>query len=166
MDAAIGGFLRALAIAVPATLAAIIPGQPAAADQSAPDAARAAACSFGRALATYDYAHFDSYAQHILQGSTGLFRLVFSDNSEEIRNDLTSVHAVSRATDADCAIRTGDGNRAEVGVAIDSVITLDATKGRPRPNRVTVILTVDNVAGHWLTSSIDTPGADSSDRTR
>lgn len=162
MDAAIGGLVRTLVIAVPATVAALIPGQPAAADRGAPDAARTAACSFARTLTTYDYAHFDSYAQHVLDGSTGLFHLIFSDNSQEIRYDLTSVHAVSHATDADCAIRSGDGSQAKVGVAVDSLITQDATRGRPRANRVLVVLTVDNVAGRWLTSSIDTPGADGS----
>jgi Mce-associated membrane protein len=152
--------VRVLALAGPATAAALAPSQPAAADQSAPDAARAAACAFGQALATYDYSHFQTYAAQVLDGSTGLFRLIFADNTAEIRTDLTSVHARSHAVAATCEIRTGDANRAKVGVVVDSVIALDSTRGQPQPAKVSVVLTVDNVGGRWLASAIDTPGAD------
>jgi len=132
----------------------------AAADQQPPDAARQAGCAFGRALATYDYTDFDDYRTRVLDGSTGIFRVVFDDNSQSIRNQLAAVHVRSSAKDATCRVESGSPNRALIAVALTSVIAADATHGQPQAQHVAVALTVDNVNGRWLTSAIDTPSAD------
>lgn len=124
---------------------------------AAQESAREAACAYAPALANYDFTNLDPYFESVLDGATGDWKTQFAGNSTELRNVLVRGQVKSRVDDVQCAIESGNGDRADTIVVIGQSITSVGTEGKPQPSQITMVITVDNVDGRWMVSTLDSP---------
>ncbi|MFG1797289.1 hypothetical protein [Nocardia sp. NPDC049149] len=123
---------------------------------AAPEEARLAGCEFGQVAGTYDYARFEEHAGKMLQITTGSFRAEFENSRNAIKESLAAAHMKSDVDSVDCRIVSGDENQADVTLTMVQTMTSDATEGMPKTSKMSLLVTVENVAGRWLVNRAET----------
>ncbi|MFI5501204.1 hypothetical protein ACIA5E_19270 [Nocardia asteroides] len=124
---------------------------------SAQQQAREAACRYGPVLADYDSKKLDPYFAAVLDGATGDWKKQFDSTSTELREALTQGEVVSKVTDTQCAIRTGDQESAEAIVVIGQTISSLGTEHKPKPGQLSMVLRLHNDDGRWLVEKVNSP---------
>lgn len=122
---------------------------------AARDSAQEAACQYAPKLATYDAAHLDDYFKSVLDGATGDWHTQFDTTSKDLRDVLTQGQVVSKATDVQCAIRSGDRDSAEAVVVIGQTITSLGTQGKPAPGQLAMVMRLQRSGDRWLVNKVD-----------
>ncbi|MCX5045579.1 hypothetical protein OG921_20650 [Aldersonia sp. NBC_00410] len=120
-------------------------------------AARDAACAYAPTLANYDFDHLDAYFAAVLDGATGAWKTEFDKTSKDLRDVLSQGQVVSKAATTQCALRTGDTDRAEAIVVIGQSITSAGTEGKEEPGQLSMVLSLENHDSRWLVSKVDSP---------
>nr|WP_232542317.1 hypothetical protein [Nocardia bovistercoris] len=129
---------------------------------AAHEQARAAACAYAPVLAEYDAKNLDQYFAAVLAGATGDWKKQFDDTSKELKEVLSQGEVVSKATDVQCAIKSGDETSAEAIVVIGQTITSVGTQGKPAPGQLSMVLRMSKIDGKWLVGKVNSPLAPSS----
>ncbi|PKV98410.1 hypothetical protein [Nocardia fluminea] len=119
--------------------------------------AREAACRYAPALADYDSKNLDTYFKAVLDGATGDWKKQFESTSTELRDALTQGEVVSKVTDAQCALRSGDENSAEAIVVIGTTIASLGTEQKPKPSQLSMVFDLRNDDGRWLVEKVNSP---------
>ncbi|WP_405495837.1 hypothetical protein [Nocardia sp. NBC_00511] len=119
--------------------------------------ARDAACKYAPVLATYDAKNLDAYFTAVLDGATGDWRKQFDSTSKDLRDVLTQGQVVSKATDVQCALRSGDENSAEAIVVIGQTITSVGTQGKPAPGQLSMVMRMERSGHGWLVNKVNSP---------
>ncbi|MEV6061667.1 hypothetical protein ACIGO9_15465 [Nocardia asteroides] len=119
--------------------------------------AREAACRYGPVLADYDSKKLDPYFAAVLDGATGDWKKQFDSTSTELREALAQGEVVSKVTDTQCAIRTGDEESAEAIVVIGQTISSLGTEHKPKPGQLSMVLRLHNDDGRWLVEKVTSP---------
>lgn len=118
------------------------------------DAARDAACTFGRLLASVDYTDWPAHQTKILDASTGELHKQFQSDLSNLGSIIVEQQSRSHPTDAQCFVKTADSHRAEVAAIISQRITsLAMPEGHS--NQTSTVLTMEFVDGRWLASKAD-----------
>jgi Mce-associated membrane protein len=118
--------------------------------------ARQAACAYGRVIATYDYTHLDSYFAEELDGAADPWRSHVQSAKLELAQLLATAHVRSFPTGVSCAVLAVTGDRAQVAMAIGSIVISDQSAGQPRLSQLNTTFTLRNRDGRWLVSDIAT----------
>ncbi|GAA5075421.1 hypothetical protein [Nocardia iowensis] len=121
-----------------------------------PEEARLAGCDFGTVAGTYDYARFDEHAGQMLDITTGMLRAEFEEARSRIQANATASHTRSTVDSVDCRVVSGDRAGADVTVDVVRTTTSDATDGMPKTNKMSLLVTVENVDGRWLVNRAET----------
>ncbi|MFC4127964.1 hypothetical protein [Nocardia rhizosphaerae] len=119
--------------------------------------AREAACRYGPVLADYDSADLDTYFAAVLDGAAGDWKTQFESTSTELRDALTQGEVVSKSTDTQCALRTGDETTAEAIVVIGTTISSLGTEHKAKPGQLSMVLGLQRVDGRWLVDTVNSP---------
>ncbi|MGW6424803.1 hypothetical protein ACWF82_19175 [Nocardia sp. NPDC055053] len=119
--------------------------------------AREAACHYGPILADYDSKRLDTYFKAVLDGATGDWKKQFESTSTELRDALTQGEVVSKTTDSQCALRTGDETSAEAIVVIGTTISSLGTEHKAKPGQLSMVLSLRNDDGRWLVEKVNSP---------
>ncbi|UGT55404.1 hypothetical protein [Nocardia asteroides] len=119
--------------------------------------AREAACRYGPVLADYDSKSLDTYFGAVLDGATGDWKKQFESTSAELRDALTQGEVVSKSTDTQCALRTGDETAAEAIVVIGTTISSLGTEHKAKPGQLSMVLSLRNDDGRWLVEKVNSP---------
>ncbi|MEV6657544.1 hypothetical protein [Nocardia fluminea] len=119
--------------------------------------AREAACHYAPALADYDSKSLDTYFKAVLDGATGDWKKQFESTSTELRDALTQGEVVSKVTDTQCALRSGDENSAEAIVVIGTTIASLGTEHKPKPSQLSMVFNLRNDDGRWLVEKVNSP---------
>ncbi|MFD6269270.1 hypothetical protein [Nocardia asteroides] len=119
--------------------------------------AREAACRYAPVLADYDSKNLDTYFAAVLDGATGDWKKQFDSTSTELREVLSQGEVVSKVTDTQCAIRTGDEESAEAIVVIGQTISSLGTEHKPKPGQLSMVLRLHNDDGRWLVEKVNSP---------
>jgi hypothetical protein len=118
--------------------------------------ARQAACAYGHILATYDYTHLQNYFAQEIDGATGEWKSQLVGNSVDLAALLTANRVRSIATSVSCTLVALTGDHAQVAMTIGSLVSSNASQGRPQPDQATPTFILTNVGGRWLVSDIAT----------
>ncbi len=124
---------------------------------AAQSAARDAACAYAPALVNYEFNNLDPYFANVLDGATGEWKSQFEAKREDLRTVLMQGQVTSKITSTHCAIETGDSDHADAIVVVGQTVTNVGTEGKPQPGQITMVITFDNVDGHWMASKINAP---------
>jgi Mce-associated membrane protein len=124
---------------------------------SAQQQAREAACHYGPVLADYDSKSLDTYFRAVLDGATGDWKKQFESTSAELRDALTQGEVVSKSTDTQCALRSGDETAAEAIVVIGTTISSLGTEHKAKPGQLSMMLSLRNDDGRWLVEKVNSP---------
>ncbi|GAD85245.1 hypothetical protein FEK33_12650 [Nocardia asteroides NBRC 15531] len=155
------GLRGAVAILLGASLAASVflffEGQESKDLLTAQQQAREAACRYAPVLADYDSKNLDTYFAAVLDGATGDWKKQFDSTSTELREVLSQGEVVSKVTDTQCAIRTGDEESAEAIVVIGQTISSLGTEHKPKPGQLSMVLRLHNDDGRWLVEKVNSP---------
>ncbi|MQY25426.1 hypothetical protein [Nocardia aurantia] len=119
-----------------------------------PDAARTAACDFGREVTNYDYTGIESYFQRVLDRTTGGFHDNFRDALPTLRTKLVGLHAHSDGTVVECAPAAPDGDRQSARLVVNQTVITDETGREPRSGVWAFALTLNRVGDDWLVSDL------------
>ncbi|APE34997.1 hypothetical protein BOX37_14730 [Nocardia mangyaensis] len=119
--------------------------------------AREAACHYGPVLADYDSKSLDPYFAAVLDGATGDWKKQFESTSTELRDALTQGEVVSKSTDTQCALRSGDEASAEAIVVIGTTISSLGTEHQAKPSQLSMVLSLRNDDGRWLVEKVNSP---------
>ncbi|MBF6169917.1 hypothetical protein [Nocardia blacklockiae] len=119
--------------------------------------ARQAACAYAPVVATYDAKHLDQYVRNVLAGATGDWKKQFESSSKDLSDVLAKGEVVSKSTDVQCALRTGDRTSAEAIVVIGQTITSTGTQGKPEPGQLSMVMRLEKDGDRWLVNKINTP---------
>ncbi|MFD6397210.1 hypothetical protein [Nocardia sp. NPDC060249] len=119
--------------------------------------AREAACRYAPALADYDSKNLDTYFKAVLAGATGDWKKQFDSTSTELRDALTQGEVISKVTDTQCALRSGDENSAEAIVVIGTTISSLGTEHKPKPGQLSMVFNLHNDNGRWLVEKVNSP---------
>ncbi|MFC9473341.1 hypothetical protein ACWF99_04980 [Nocardia sp. NPDC055002] len=119
--------------------------------------AREAACHYAPALAEYDSKSLDTYFKAVLAGATGDWKKQFESTSTELRDALTQGEVISKVTDTQCALRSGDENSAEAIVVIGTTISSLGTEHKPKPSQLSMVFNLHNDDGRWLVEKVNSP---------
>ncbi|WP_378739554.1 hypothetical protein [Nocardia brasiliensis] len=147
--------LAAVLVISAATCIAGIAAAPTAA-AAPPEEARLAGCDFGTVAGTYDYARFDEHAGQMLDITTGMLRAEFEEARPRIQANAAASHTRSAVDSVDCRVVSGDAVGADVTVDVVRTTTSDATDGMPKTNKMSLLVTVENVDGRWLVNRAET----------
>ncbi|MFI9510508.1 hypothetical protein [Nocardia sp. NPDC052566] len=121
------------------------------------ESARQAACAYAPVLANYDAKSLDPFVAAVLDGATGDWKKQFDDTSKQLREALSQAQVVSRVSDVQCAIKSGDETSAEAIVVIGQTITSLGTNGKPAPGQLSMVMRMVNVDGKWLVNKMNSP---------
>ncbi|MEV0431926.1 hypothetical protein [Nocardia sp. NPDC050413] len=124
---------------------------------AAQQGAREAACRYAPVLADYDSKSLDGYFQAVLDGATGDWKKQFEATSTELREALTQGQVTSKATDTQCALRTGDEDSAEAIVVIGTTISSLGTEHKAKPGQLSMVMSLHNDGGRWLVEKVNSP---------
>ncbi|WP_278261991.1 hypothetical protein [Nocardia sp. AG03] len=119
--------------------------------------AREAACRYAPVLADYDSKNLDTYFAAVLDGATGDWKKQFEATSTELRDALTQGEVVSRTTDTQCALRTGDESSAEAIVVIGTTISSLGTEHKAKPGQLSMVLGLRHDDDRWLVEKVNSP---------
>lgn len=119
--------------------------------------AREAACRYAPVLADYDSADLDGYFADVLAGATGDWKKQFESTSTELREALVQGEVVSKTTDTQCALRTGDEHTAEAIVVIGTTVASLGTERKAKPGQLSMVLGLRNEDGRWLVETVNSP---------
>ncbi|MFC4372852.1 hypothetical protein ACFO5K_01960 [Nocardia halotolerans] len=119
--------------------------------------AREAACSYAPVLAEYDSRSLDTYFTAVLDGATGDWKKQFESTSTELRDALIQGEVTSKATDTQCALRTGDESSAEAIVVIGTTISSLGTEHKAKPGQLSMVMNLRNDGGRWLVEQVNSP---------
>ncbi|MEU4650815.1 hypothetical protein [Nocardia fluminea] len=119
--------------------------------------AQEAACHYAPALADYDSKSLDTYFKAVLEGATGDWKKQFESTSTELRDALTQGEVVSKVTDTQCALRSGDESSAEAIVVIGTTIASLGTEHKPKPSQLSMVFDLRNDDGRWLVEKVNSP---------
>ncbi|WP_280298744.1 hypothetical protein [Nocardia neocaledoniensis] len=119
--------------------------------------AKEAACHYGPVLADYDSKSLDTYFRAVLDGATGDWKKQFESTSAELRDALTQGEVVSKSTDTQCALRSGDETAAEAIVVIGTTISSLGTEHKAKPGQLSMMLSLRNDDGRWLVEKVNSP---------
>ncbi|MFJ4654646.1 hypothetical protein ACIP5Y_25525 [Nocardia sp. NPDC088792] len=126
-------------------------------DNGRSKAATKAACDFAGLVGTYDAENLDTYFTAVINASTGTWRKNFSDGSDALKIQLTSLQARSQVAETHCGLAALDAHSAQVVVIVKQSRTNSAV---PNPDALTVpmVLTLDEQSdGRWLVSGLSSP---------
>ncbi|KAA0019441.1 hypothetical protein [Antrihabitans cavernicola] len=121
------------------------------------ESARQAACAYGTVLGNYDYQNLDKYFAGVLDGAAGDFKKDFNDTSKDFKDVLTQGQVKTSTNDVQCAIKSGDKDHAEAIVVVGQTITSLGTQNQPQPTQISMVMSMDNVDGRWLTDKLSSP---------
>ena len=112
---------------------------------------------------TLDYRHIDADIAAVLQLATGTFKTEYAHKQTTVRQGIVSGRLSSTATidDASTAVEMQTRSQVIVLAAVDATTTAAGTAGsaaKSQTDRYRMRLTVDNVHGRWLVSSIEQVG--------
>lgn len=126
------------------------------------EAAQSAACAYAPILATYDAKNLDAYFTAVLNGATGDWHKQFGATSQDLREVLAQGQVVSKATDVQCAVRSGDRDSAEAIVVIGQTITSLGTQNKPSPGQLSMVMRLERQGDRWLVNKVNSPLAQQS----
>ncbi|PXX62431.1 Mce-associated membrane protein [Nocardia tenerifensis] len=121
-----------------------------------PEEARLAGCEFGTVAGTYDYARFDEHVGRMREITTGMFRAEFEEARPTIQANAAASHSTAKVDSVDCRVVSGDEATADVTVDVVRTTTSDETAGMPKTNKMSLLITVENVNGRWLVNRAET----------
>ncbi|MEV0540987.1 hypothetical protein [Nocardia salmonicida] len=116
-----------------------------------------AACHYAPALADYDSKNLDTYFKAVLAGATGDWKKQFESTSTELRDALTQGEVISKVTDTQCALRSGDENSAQAIVVIGTTISSLGTEHKAKPSQLSMVFDLRNDDGRWLVEKVNSP---------
>ncbi|WP_410875760.1 hypothetical protein [Nocardia sp. A7] len=119
--------------------------------------AREAACHYAPALAEYDSKSLDTYFKAVLDGATGDWKKQFESTSTELRDALTQGEVISKVTDTQCALRSGDEHNAEAIVVIGTTISSLGTEHKAKPSQLSMVFNLHKDDGRWLVEKVNSP---------
>lgn len=119
--------------------------------------ARLAACAYAPTLATYDSKSLDTWIAGVMDGATGDWCTQFDSTSKDLKDVLAKGEVVSKATDVQCAIRSGDTTSAEAIVVIGQTITSLGTQSKATPGQLSTVLRLEKDGDRWLVNKVESP---------
>ncbi|WP_258081580.1 serine/threonine-protein kinase [Nocardia nova] len=123
-------------------------------EQHSSNAARDAACAFGRTVSTYDYNNFPAYRTAVTDASTGALKDHMQSTLPTLESVITQSQSRSHATDVQCFVKTADRDRAEVATIVSQSVT-NSTTTDPRAQQLSLLLTMEFIDGRWLAAKMD-----------
>lgn len=119
-------------------------------------AALAAARDYAVALTSIDSSRIDGDIATIVNGATGEFKDTYSQSAEQLKPLLVQAKSVSKGHVVAASVQSVSDNQAVIMLFVDLEIT-NVTNPTPRIDRNRVVMTMDRVDGHWLTSKVELP---------
>ncbi|MFD3704198.1 serine/threonine-protein kinase [Nocardia sp. NPDC058658] len=150
------GLVTALGVATAAVI--LLRGESAEPENpmAAQEAARLAACEFGRVIGTYHYQDIDSYIATVRAKSTGPFLDEFTGSSETLKSAMQNTQ-VSSTIDGEVQCLSKSGADAEflvVDLLTQKMTSLNAPEGKQQ--KMTIVLTMRKVGDRWLCAELET----------
>ncbi|MBO0855998.1 MAG: hypothetical protein J2P18_19785 [Nocardia sp.] len=123
---------------------------------SARDDSTAAACDFGKAVATYDSDHLDDYFKKVNDLSTGEWGKFFGGATGTLKDAMVSVKAKSKLDEIHCAWESGSDSQANVVLVITQE---QSNQAAPQADKLTIpgVASMEKHDGKWLVAKFDSP---------
>lgn len=122
----------------------------------AAEQALAAAEEFALTLTTINPNAIDANITEVLDGSTGEFKNLYQQSSDQLRQVLIDNQAAAQGVVIDSAVKSATKNRVEVVLFIDQVVA-NSTAPEPQLDRSRVVMTMEKVGDRWLAAKVDLP---------
>ncbi|MCH9642028.1 MAG: Mce protein [Actinomycetia bacterium] len=122
----------------------------------AAEQALAAADEFALTLTTINPNAIDANITEVLDGSTGEFKNLYQQSSDQLRQVLIDNEAAAQGVVIDSAVKSATKNRVEVVLFIDQVVA-NSTAPEPQLDRSRVVMTMEKVGDRWLAAKVDLP---------
>ena len=121
---------------------------------SATRAALSSAERFAVTLTSIDTNSVDQNFTHVVDGSTGEFKDMYSQSASQLRQVLIDNKAMSKGTIIDSAVKSGSKTKVDVVLFVDQWIT-NVASPQPRLDRSRVAMTMELIDGRWLASKVE-----------
>jgi Mce-associated membrane protein len=121
---------------------------------SASLAALSSAERFAVTLTSIDTNGVDQNFAHVIDGSTGEFKDMYSQSASQLRQVLIDNKAMSKGTIIDSAVKSRSKTKVDVVLFVDQWIT-NVASPQPRLDRSRVAMTMELVDGRWLASTVE-----------
>jgi Mce-associated membrane protein len=121
---------------------------------SAARAALSSAERFAVTLTSIDTNSVDQNFTHVVEGSTGEFKDMYSQSASQLRQVLIDNKAMSKGTIIDSAVKSGSKTKVDVVLFVDQWIT-NVASPQPRLDRSRVAMTMELIDGRWLASKVE-----------
>jgi Mce-associated membrane protein len=121
---------------------------------SASRAALSAAERLAVTLTSIDTNSIDQNFAHVVDGSTGEFKDMYSQSASQLRQVLIDNKAMSKGFIIDTAVKSGSKTKVDVVLFVDQWIT-NLASPQPRLDRSRVAMTMELVDGRWLASNVE-----------
>ncbi|QUR67742.1 hypothetical protein [Mycobacterium spongiae] len=116
-----------------------------------------AARDFAVTLTSADAATVDQDFANILDGATGDFKDKYTGASAQLRKVLIDNKVTTRGEVVASAVKSATGNKVEVLLFVKQSVT-NSTAPQPRTDFTAVTITMEQVDGRWLASTVELPG--------
>ncbi len=110
--------------------------------------------AYAATLTSIDAQNIDQDFTQVLNGSTGDFKNMYSQSSNQLKTLLVANKAVSKGKVVDASIKSASTDRVEVMLFVDQQIT-NTVSPDPRVDRSRIVMTMQLVGGRWLASRVD-----------
>jgi Mce-associated membrane protein len=121
---------------------------------SASRAALSSAERFAVTLTSIDTNSVDQNFTHVVEGSTGEFKDIYSQSASQLRQVLIDNKAMSKGTIIDSAVKSASKTKVDVVLFVDQWIT-NVASPQPRLDRSRVAMTMELIDGRWLASKVE-----------
>jgi len=121
---------------------------------SASLAALSSAERFAVTLTSIDTNSVDQNFTHVVEGSTGEFKDIYSQSASQLRQVLIDNKAMSKGTIIDSAVKSASKTKVDVVLFVDQWIT-NVASPQPRLDRSRVAMTMELIDGRWLASKVE-----------
>lgn len=116
----------------------------------------AAAQQYAVILTSIDGGQLDQNFAAVLDGSTGEFKDMYSQSSDQLRQALIDNKAKANGTVIAAGVKSATDNKVEVLLFVDQSVS-NALNPEPRLDRSRIIMTMEKVNGRWLASKVELP---------
>ena len=105
-------------------------------------------------LTSIDAAHIDRDFAAIDAGATGAFKQMYAQSAIQLQPLLVQAQSVSKGRVLSASVRSASRERVVLMMFVDAEVTNSTTTG-PRVDRSRILMTLDDVEGRWLASSVE-----------
>lgn len=115
-----------------------------------------AATAFTVKLANINPEAVDQNLADVLDGSTGKFKDLYTQSSEQLRQALIENEAAAHGTVIDAAVKSATKKKVEVMLFVDQTVR-NSKLPQMQLDRSRIVLTMEKVDGRWLASDVEHP---------